>query len=840
MYLAKVEHTGGMAAGALELRDAVTPSGPPLLRVKRVSVTFGRLPVLDDVDFDVWPGQVVALIGENGAGKSTLVRCIAGDIAPSLGEVHIGGSKVKSNAGGLSRGLAVVWQDGAFCDNLDVAANLFLGRETGRWFVSDQKERAATRRILASYGIKLSDDRSMGALSGGQRQLVAVARAMQSEPRLLVLDEPTASLGVLETKQVEELIAKVKAEGTTILLVSHDVEQVFNLADRILVLRRGRVVADLVPSESHPDDVVAIMSGHEPEVTARHQLTRLQNLVDQLASARPNSSLPLVISALGAAIRTDQLCIHFLDDKYLRCAAAAGFPPALLEALATVPVGAGGGPMGVAAASGQVVIDEDIDKASSWADLSALGKQAGVRSSWSVPLVGSTGLIGVITGCQPFVGRPHRDQMDLVSLYAGYAAGAIERDRLFGEVTARNRVLETIRDVLETLAGPGPVSSGLLQALQSLQIGLRATEIELWVEPADGPPQCAVFVDADNEAHQEPADRDEADAVRMISGAFQANFEGPLPLELDGVGQVIGTAFEVPGGRAALIARWAVLGPPEDAAALLGDAANSLRLALEREEAEQARQQTEALRRSHQLQRDFFSRLSHELRTPLTAIRGYASSLLASDVTWDDESKTRFLNRIATESARMGSLVGDLLDFSAIESGLLRLQPDWCDLALVLEAAVSCLPPEAAAAVTVDCPPDIGPVWADHDRLEQVFVNLLENAFRHNPPGVHVTVDVRSEPGGPKPGDPKPGDPKPGDTVAIRVRDDGPGITADLAAHIFELRVRADGRSSGAGLGLSIARGIVVAHDGEITLEDAGRGTCFLVRLPVEGRGENV
>ena len=444
-----------MVASALELPEAATPSGPPLLRVRRVSVSFGRFPALDDVDFDVWRGQLVALIGENGAGKSTLVRCIAGDITPRLGEVSIGGSKVRSNAGGVSRGLAVVWQDGAFCDNLDVAANLFLGRETGRWFVSDQKERAATRRILSSYGIKLSDDQSMGALSGGQRQLVAVARAMQSEPRLLVLDEPTASLGVLETKQVEELIAKVKAEGTTILLISHDVEQVFNLADRILVLRRGRVVADLVPLESHPDDVIAIMSGHEPEVTARHQLTRLQNLVDQLASARPNSSLPLVISALGAAIRADQLCIHLLDDKYLRCVAAAGFPPALLDALTTVSVGPGGGPMGIAAATGQVVIDEDIDKSTSWADLSALGRQAGVRSSWSVPLVGSTGLIGVITGCQPFVGRPHRDQMDLVSLYAGYAAGAIERDRLFGEVTARNRVLETIREVLETLAGPG-------------------------------------------------------------------------------------------------------------------------------------------------------------------------------------------------------------------------------------------------------------------------------------------------------------------------------------------------------------------------------------------------
>ena len=196
--------------------------------------------------------------------------------------------------------------------------------------------------------------------------------------------------------------------------------------------------------------------------------------------------------------------------------------------------------------------------------------------------------------------------------------------------------------------------------------------------------------------------------------------------------------------------------------------------------------------------------MSHELRTPLTAIRGYASSLLASDVTWDDESKTRFLNRIASESARMGSLVGDLLDFSAIESGLLASSRTGATSRLVLEAAVSCLPPEASAAVIVDCDPAIGPVWADHDRLEQVFVNLLENAFRHNPPGVHVTVDVSLQPAG---------------TVAIRVRDDGCGIAPELAAHIFEARARGHERSTGAGLGLSIARGIVLAHGGEISLE---------------------
>src|SRR5205823_1278929 len=136
----------------------------------------------------------------------------------------------------------------------------------------------------------------------------------------------------------------------------------------------------------------------------------------------------------------------------------------------------------------------------------------------------------------------------------------------------------------------------------------------------------------------------------------------------------------------------------EDATALIEDAAHSLRLALEREEAGLAHQEAAALRRSQELQRDFLSRLSHELRTPLTAIKGYASSLMQPDVTWDGESQRRFLARIAAESARLGRLVDDLLNLSAIESGVLRLQPDWCDLRLVLDAAIACLPPGTAAA----------------------------------------------------------------------------------------------------------------------------------------------
>ena len=150
-----------------------------------------------------------------------------------------------------------------------------------------------------------------------------------------------------------------------------------------------------------------------------------------------------------------------------------------------------------------------------------------------------------------------------------------------------------------------------------------------------------------------------------------------------------------------LLAGWRDCTRPDDATDLLEDAANSLRLALERERALLAQQEAMALRHSRELQRTFLRRLSHELRTPLTAITGYATSLLQQDVTWDADSQQRFLSRIAAESARLGRLVNDLLDFSTIESGILRLNSDWCDIPLVLDAAVAVLPPEAASQVTV-------------------------------------------------------------------------------------------------------------------------------------------
>ncbi len=212
-------------------------------------------------------------------------------------------------------------------------------------------------------------------------------------------------------------------------------------------------------------------------------------------------------------------------------------------------------------------------------------------------------------------------------------------------------------------------------------------------------------------------------------------------------------------------------------------------------------------------------------------------------MTWDRESQQRFLDRIAAESARLGRLVDDLLDFSAIESGTMRLQWDWCDIRLVVEAAVACLPPASAASVELTCHASLPVVWADHDRMEQVFVNLLNNAFGHNPPGtqVHVTADhLMSE-------------------VVISVLDDGIGMPPELMAAPFEAARRpskgtgtANGsstgtgngnekgtgngyrKSAGAGLGLSIAKGIVQAHGGRIELAPQARGTCFRVYLPVE------
>jgi signal transduction histidine kinase len=435
--------------------------------------------------------------------------------------------------------------------------------------------------------------------------------------------------------------------------------------------------------------------------------------------------------------------------------------------------------------------------------------------------MGPGGLLGVITVFRAVPGKPQRDDLDLAALYAGYAASAIERDRLLDQVTARNRLLETIREVLQTLAGPVPAADGLGIALHALRRGLDADEVALVTAEPDGQATVRAYAGGLADADIPPAtlraaravlDRETSDGVALADG------------NIAGGNMSLSVTFAAPDGQTVLLACWRDRTSPDDATDLIEDAAHSLRMALERQKALAAHQEAMALRQSQELQHAFLRRLSHELRTPLTAITGYATSLLQKDVTWDAESQQRFLSRISAESGRLGRLVNDLLDFSAIESGIFRLQSDWCDIPLVLDAAVACLPPASGPQVEVKCAPGLPAIWADHDRLEQVFVNLLGNALGHNPPGTTVLVTAEAtEPG----------------TVTVKVADDGEGMPPELVgapageAWLADAR-RHGSRGSGAGLGLSIASGIVAAHGGRIELEQAPRGTCFVITLPVE------
>jgi signal transduction histidine kinase/ABC-type sulfate/molybdate transport systems ATPase subunit len=818
----------------------------PLLSVSGLAVRFGPVRALDGVDLVVRPGELVALAGENGAGKTTLVRCIAGDIKPTSGEIMLGGRPAPHDPRGVARqGVAVVWQDLALCDNLDIASNLLLGRERRWHLVSDIRSHAAAAAVLREHHIPLTDTaRSMRSLSGGQRQMVAIARAMARKPRLLLLDEPTAALGVTPTAQVEELIARLRERGTTIVLACHDIDQMFRLADRIVVLRQGRVVADVVPDQVHPDDVVTLVAGQQVDSSARRQLTRLHGLADRLVSADLSSSLPLILSALGAALGSERLCIHLLAGNSLILAASLGMPDALVSAWSRLPCGPAGGPAGQAAATEGPVVD-NVRAGAAWAPFSDLARAAKVASSWSVPVLGPGGLVGVITVFRDAAGQPHRDELDLVTLYAGYAASAIERDRLLAEVTARNRVLETIREMLETLAGPVPVAKGLAVALQALSRGLQADQVALLTRapnsPSSSAPHCRAYAAAGRRSGASSPSAELLDAAERLLATPRRD-DVATPQQVAGQ-QFLVVTFAAPAGPTVLLAGWHSAPPAADATALMEDAAHSLRLALEREEAGLAHQEAAALRRSQELQRGFLSRLSHELRTPLTAIRGYASSLMQPDVTWDRESQQRFLHRIAAESARLGRLVGDLLDFSAIESGILRLQRDWCDISLVLDAAIACLPPAGAAMVEVTCDPSLPVVWADHDRLEQVFVNLLDNALGHNPPGTRVIVsaelagaaDTARAAGAADTARAAGAAGAAGSTgIAVSVLDDGAGMPREVASAPFEPVRRRRTPTSGAGLGLSIAKGIVEAHGGHIVLEQPAKGTRFLVHLPVE------
>ncbi len=239
----------------------------PLLELRKVSRRFGAVQALDGVDFEVYASEVVALVGDNGAGKSTLVKAIAGINLPDSGEILFEGRPVTiTGPRDVARlGIATVYQDLALCDNLDVVNNLFLGREDighGAPLLSEETMERRAVDVLKSLSVKLPHVRTpIASLSGGQRQSVAVSRSVMWDAKVVLLDEPTAALGVAQTKQVLELIRRLRDKGLGVVVISHNLADVFEVCDRIVVLRLGRRIADFRVAEATREQVVAAITG---------------------------------------------------------------------------------------------------------------------------------------------------------------------------------------------------------------------------------------------------------------------------------------------------------------------------------------------------------------------------------------------------------------------------------------------------------------------------------------------------------------------------------------------------------------------------------------------------
>lgn len=241
--------------------------GDPLLAMSGMTKRFGAVEALVDVDFEVRAGEVVALVGDNGAGKSTLVKAIAGAQPADEGEIRFGGDTVSitSPHDAQRLGIATVYQDLALCENLDVVGNLYLGRENtmGARLIDEVAMEKRTRALLDELAVRTlkSVRTQVASLSGGQRQTVAIARAMLGDPRVVLLDEPTAALGVAQTAQVLELIRRLRSRGMGVVVISHNLADVFQVADRIVVLRLGRYEGSYEVGAVSEDEVVAAITG---------------------------------------------------------------------------------------------------------------------------------------------------------------------------------------------------------------------------------------------------------------------------------------------------------------------------------------------------------------------------------------------------------------------------------------------------------------------------------------------------------------------------------------------------------------------------------------------------
>ncbi|MBK1788720.1 ATP-binding cassette domain-containing protein [Prauserella cavernicola] len=244
----------------------------PILHITGLNKTFGPVHVLHDIDLDVRAGEVTALVGDNGAGKSTLVKCIAGIHGADSGTVEFQGKPVhiRSPKDAAELGIEVVYQDLALADNLDIVQNMFLGRERGSsWLLDEASMEKAARETLASLSVRTvkSVRTPVSALSGGQRQTVAIAKSVLWDSKVVLLDEPTAALGVAQTRQVLDLVRRLAEQGLGVVLISHNMADVFEVADRIAVLYLGRMVAEVHTKDvTHGQVVELITAGRSGDI----------------------------------------------------------------------------------------------------------------------------------------------------------------------------------------------------------------------------------------------------------------------------------------------------------------------------------------------------------------------------------------------------------------------------------------------------------------------------------------------------------------------------------------------------------------------------------------------
>ena len=279
-----------MARGEAESKG--NGNGAPtehLLALRGFSKSFGPVRALHEVDFEVDSGEIVALVGDNGAGKSTLIKAIDGVVPPDTGEAYFDGKKVRIGTPQIAErlGIATVFQDLALCDNLDVVANLFLGKELVDGVAVhvidevDMEQRA--KKLLSDLSVTTlgSVRTEVGSLSGGQRQSVAIARTMVGEPKVVLFDEPTAALGVQQTAQVLGLVKRLADDGLGIVMISHNLEDVFQVANRIVVLRLGERVATFDREKTTPEQVVGAITGADTAEMRRIEAETEQKLGDE-------------------------------------------------------------------------------------------------------------------------------------------------------------------------------------------------------------------------------------------------------------------------------------------------------------------------------------------------------------------------------------------------------------------------------------------------------------------------------------------------------------------------------------------------------------------------------